>query len=109
MLAVVDRDVVEPDRGGGTVSEADHVVHGPGVIDAHGVHRPRVDLVGPGVQVVVDAAGDEVGAGAPAVALPQPHPLVADVEDDPAPLAAVGRQGGGHGILGARVLGSGVL
>ena len=61
-LAVVDRDVVEADRGAVALGEAHEVLHRPGVVDAPGLLGARVDLVAAGVEVVVDAARDQVGA-----------------------------------------------
>ena len=61
-LALVDRDVVEADGGLVAVGEAHEVLHGPGVVDPPRLLGSRVDRVGAGVEVVVDAAGDQVGA-----------------------------------------------
>ena len=53
-LAVVDRDVVEADGGVLALGEADEVLHRARVVDAVGLLGARVDLVGAGVEVVVE-------------------------------------------------------
>ncbi len=47
--AVLDRDVVEADRGVGARGEAHHVPHRPGVVDPDRVQRAGVHLVAAGV------------------------------------------------------------
>ena len=92
-LAVVDRDVVEADRGAVVaLGEADEVLHRPGVVDAPRLLGARVDRVGAGVEVVVDAARDQVGPLDVLVVVDQPDPLPALAEDDPAAVAGVGGQ-----------------
>ena len=89
-LAVVDRDVVEADgRAVGALGEADEVLHRPGVVDPPRLLGPRVDRVGAGVEVVVEAARDQVGPLDVLVVVDQPDPLVALVEDDPPAVAGV--------------------
>ena len=93
LLAVVDRDVVEADRGVVALGEPDEVLHRPGVVDAVGLLGAGVDGVGAGVEVVVEAAGDQVGPLRPSRRSHQPDPLPALAEDDPLAGARPGRQG----------------
>ena len=81
-------NAVEADRGRRLVAgrEADHVVHRLVAVVGRGVPVARVDVVGAVVQVVVLAARDGVGALDGVVGVDQPHPLGADVEDDPLPV-----------------------
>ncbi len=99
-LALVDRDVVEPDGGPVAVGEAHEVLHAAGVVDPPRLLGSRVDGVGPGIEVVLDAAGDEVRASYDVAATDQPDPLAALAEHDPATVAGVGRQR----LLGGRLV-----
>ena len=76
----------------GAAGEPHEVLHHAGVVDPGGPARGGVHGVGAGLQVVGQAAGDRVGPRHAAVRGHQPHPLVADVEDDPLAGAAAGRQ-----------------
>ena len=98
-LALVDRDVVEPDRGPGPFGEAYEPLHGARVVDPLRVLGAREDPVGAGLEVVVDAARDRIGAPRLAGRGHDPDPLPADREDRPATGAGVG---GEHLLLGLR-------
>ena len=74
------------------VGEPDEVLHRAGVVDAPGLLGAGVDRVGAGVEVVVDAAGDQVGALDAVLVVDQPDPLPALAEHHPPAVARVRRQ-----------------
>ncbi len=102
------------------LGEPHEPLHRAGVVDADGVLAAAPHLEGAGVEVVGEAAGDEVGAPDLAVVVDQPDPLPALAEDHAAALAGVGRQRlvlhgrsavvglGAVGLDGAVGLGAGV-
>ena len=100
------RDVVEADRGVLAGGEPHEVPHGAGVVDAPGVRGPRVDLVAARVEVVGEAARDQVGPGDPAVLRDQPDALASLAEDHAPTGARVARQRGVRGRLHAGGVGA---
>ena len=74
--------------------EPDEVHHRAGVVDADRGLRAGVDTERAGVEVVVDAPGDQIGTHHLGGRVDEPHPLPALAEHDPPSLAGLGRQRG---------------